>query len=171
MDYAGVVHERMKRVILLPTVLSVVMIVGLFPAALATHFTPFNGSMSGNGTATSTTTNSITATVHLNHFGKSRLVGVTTVTGTTGCGGFVGTEKDTITSADGEQVFVSGNGTSCMVRSSPPEFQDTVSFTIIGGTGRFADASGSGTVHTTIIITSPTGDSSFAANITGTITY
>jgi len=127
--------------------------------------------MSGTGVATSATRNSITATVSLEHLGKSMLVGTTSVTGTSNCGGFVGRERDTITAANGDRIFVSGNGVSCPTSSNPPTFQDTVTFTVTGGTGRFAQASGSGQVHTTIVITSPTGDSTFTATITGTITY
>lgn len=147
------------------------MIAGLFPPAFATHATPLNGHMSGNGIATSPITNSITATVFLEHLGKSKLVGTTMVTGSSNCNGFVGKELDTITSANGDMLFLSGHGTSCPTSSNPPVFQDTVIYTVTGGTGRFANASGSGTTQTTIVITSPTGASTFTATITGTISY
>ncbi len=93
------------------------------------------------------------------------------VTGRSECNGFVGIERDTITSANGDMIFLSGNGVSCPASSTPPIFHDTVSFKVLGGTGRFAHASGSGTTQTTITITSPNGDSAFTAAITGTITY
>ena len=161
----------MKRLILVPAILSILMSLGAFPAALASSSTPFNGRMSGSGIATSETTNSITATVYLEHLGKAMLVGTTTVTGKSECGGFIGIEKDTITAANGDEVFTSGNGVSCPVSSNPIVFRDTVTFAVVGGTGRFADASGSGTVQTTIVITSPTGASTFTATITGAISY
>ena len=160
----------MKGLIIIAT-LSTLILLGAFSPAFATHPVPFNGRMSGSGTATSQTTNSIVATVHLQHFGKSRLVGTTTVTGTSACGGFVGTEVDTITASNGDKILVSGDGVSCPVSANPIMFQDNVTFTITGGTGRFEHASGSGVVHTAITITSPSGDSTFSASITGTITY
>ena len=161
----------MKRLILVPAILFVLIVLGAFPAGFATNSRPFNGTMLGSGIATSATTNSITATVHLQHLGKSMLVGTTMVTGVSECGGFVGIEKDTITAANGDQVFVSGNGVSCPVSSNWTVFHDTVTFTVTGGTGRFAGSSGSGTTMTTIVITSPAGASTFTAIIAGTITY
>ncbi len=99
--------------ILVPMVLSALMILGVFPVASAVHATPLEGHMSGTGLATSQTSNSITATVYLTHLGESELIGTTMVTGTNECGGFVGQEHDTITSASGDKIFLSGNGTSC----------------------------------------------------------
>src|SRR6266540_2989665 len=152
----------MKNAILIATVLSaLVVVVGAFPAAFATHSVPFNGSLSGSGTATSQNLNRITAKGHLSGLGKIMLVGTTTVTGLSECGGFVGTEQDTITAANGDQVSIAGNGVSCP-GSDQNVFQDTVHFTITGGTGRFAEASGSGTIQTTLFVTSPTS-STFSA--------
>lgn len=148
--------------------LSLLTVIWAFPAALAAPERPFNGHMSGNSIATSQTTNHITATIFLEHLGKSQLDGTTTVTGFSDCNGFVGTEQDTITAPNGDKIFISGNGVSCP--ASPTVFQDTVAFTVTGGTGRFSDASGSGKVQTTINITSQT-TATFTANISGTIAY
>ncbi len=152
----------------IPIILFVLVMLGAFPAALAIHARPFNGHISGNSIAISQTSNSITATVHLTHLGNSHLIGTTTVTGQSECGGFVGIEKDTITAANGDEIRLSGNGVSCP--TTPAVFQDNVTFTITGGTGRFTTASGSGTIHTTIVITSLT-TATFTATIAGTISY
>ena len=153
---------------MVPVILAVLSLVSAFPMVFASHAVPFNGRMSGSGIATSQTSNAITATVHLEHLGKSELVGTTTVTGLSACGGFVGVETDIITAANGDEVFISGTGVSCP--ASPTVFQDTVNFSITGGTGRFADASGSGITQTTIHITSQT-TSTFTATISGTISF
>jgi len=166
----GGVQNRMKRVIITVTILSLVLVASsALPAAFATASKPFNGSISGSGIATSQNSNHITATGHLTGLGKTTLVGTTRVTGLSGCGGFVGTEQDTLTAANGDQISITGNGVSCP-SFDQNVFQDTVSFTITGGTGRFAEASGSGTIQTTLVITSPT-TSTFSATITGTISY
>ena len=149
------------------SLLAVLLVLGTSPPVYATHSTPFNGHMSGNSIAVSEISNNITATVYLDHLGKSHLVGTTTVTGRNECGGFVGTEKDTITAANGDEIHLLGSGTSCP--KSPTIFQDTVTFTITSGNGRFADARGSGTIHTTIIITSLT-TAMFNATINGQLT-
>lgn len=147
-------------------IIAVLAQLAIIPPAFATANVPFNGHMSGNSHAISGTSNSITATIFLEHLGKSQLVGTTTVTRQSSCGGFVGTEKDTITAANGDEIFLSGNGISCP--RSPTVFQDTVTFTIVGGTGRFIDAAGSGTTQTTIVITSLT-TATFTATISGTM--
>jgi hypothetical protein len=149
-------------------VLTLLVAVGSLPAAFATSAVPFDGHMSGSSIAISPTSNHITATLYLEHLGKSHLVGTTSVTGQTRCGGFVGTETDIITAANGDEIFVFGNGVSCP--TSPTVFHDNVTFTVTGGTGHFTGASGSGTVHTTIVITSET-TSTFTAIIDGTISY
>src|SRR5215510_7842242 len=161
----------MRKISVIAAILSAVVLAGVFPVAFASHSTPLKGSMAGSGVATSQTTNSLTATGHLSHLGRLTLVGTTSVTGASDCGGFVGTEQDTITSQNGDKIFVSGNGVSCPISTSPLMFQDTVTFSVTGGTGRFANASGSGAVHTTIVIISQTGDSTFTATIDGTITF
>ena len=158
----------MKRMITIPVIVAVLSLVGAFPTVFAAHAVPFNGHMSGSGTATSQTSNVITATVYLEHLGKSNLVGTTTVTGQSTCGGFVGVETDIITAANGDEVFLSGTGVSCP--ASPTIFQDTVTFSITGGTGRFADATGLGITQTTINLTSQT-TSTFTATISGTISF
>ena len=156
----------MTRLIKIPAMLILVAGLAALPSAAAVHTSPFNGHMSGSSVATSEVGNNLTATIFLNHLGRSQLVGTTTVTGQNACGGFIGTEKDTITAPNGDKIFLFGHGVSCP--TSPTTFQDTVTFTITGGTGRFADASGSGTTQTAITITSQT-TATFTATITGTI--
>ena len=158
----------MKKLTMTPAVLVVLSLLGALPLASASHAVPFNGHMTGNSAAISEVSNSITATIYLQHLGKSHLIGTTTVTGPSDCNGFVGTENDTITAPNGDKIFLSGHGRSCP--SSPTVFQDTVTFTVTGGTGRFADATGSGTTLTTINITSQT-TATFTATITGTVSY
>jgi hypothetical protein len=158
----------MKILTMIPALLTVLFTLGSLPAAFATGVVPFEGHLSGSSIATSQASNNITAIVYLEHLGKSHLVGTTTVTGQTKCGGFVGTERDTITAANGDEIFAFGYGVSCS--TSPTVFHDNVTFTVTGGTGHFTGASGSGTVHTTIVITSET-TSTFTAIIDGTISY
>jgi hypothetical protein len=158
----------MKILAMTTALLTILVAIGSLPAAFATSTVPFKGHMSGSSIAISQASNNITATVYLEHLGKSHLVGTTTVTGQTKCGGFVGTEKDIITAANGDEIFVFGHGVSCP--TSPTVFHDNVTFAVTGGTGRFTGASGSGTVHTTIVITSET-TSTFTAIIDGTISY
>ena len=154
---------------LIISVLGLLTILGAFPAAFATHSTPFNGSGSGTFTDTSPTTVLITGTGYYDHLGFTNLRFPSTITGSAACGGFTATEQDTYTGANGDSVFQTVHDTICPT-STPGAFQLTGSFTVTGGTGRFIDASGSGTVSASVTFTSATSGT-FAGTQTGTITY
>jgi hypothetical protein len=143
----------MKFLIL--TVLGLLTVVSAFPAAFAAHSTPFNGNGTGTFTDTSPTTVLIAGTGHYDHLGLTTLRFPSTITGQAACGGFTATEQDNYTGANGDSVYLTVHDTICPT-SSPGAFQLSGSFTVTGGTGRFVDASGSGT---------------FAGKQTGTITY
>src|SRR3989442_15480431 len=85
----GGVKMRMKRMIVIPTMIAVIAVLGAFPVTFATHSTPLNGSFSGNFTITSTnpTKATITATGHYEHLGLTTFVGKATMTGPSDCGG------------------------------------------------------------------------------------
>lgn len=150
-------------------VLGLLTILGAFPAAFATHSAPFNGSGSGTFTDTSPTTVLITGTGYYDHLGLTTLRFPSTITGMAACGGFTAIEQDTYTGANGDSVFQTVHDTICPT-STPGAFQLTGSFTVTGGTGRFVDASGSGTVSASVTFTSATSGT-FVGTQTGTITY
>src|SRR5713226_7545988 len=155
--------------ILILGVLGLLMVLSAFPAAFASNSVPFNGRGSGTFTDTSPTTVLITGTGFYDHLGFTTLRFPSTITGAASCGGFTATEQDTYTAANGDSVFQTVHDTICPT-STPNAFQLTGSFTITGGTGRFADASGFGTVHASIVFTSATSGA-FSGTQTGTITY
>src|SRR6267143_3889187 len=149
-------------------VLGLLMVLSAFPAALGSNSVPFNGRGSGTFTNTSPTV-LITGTGYYDHLGLTTLRFPSTITGPASCGGFTATEQDTYTAANGDSVFQTVHDTICPT-STPNAFQLTGSFTITGGKGRFADASGSGTVQASITFTSAT-TGTFSGTQTGTISY
>jgi hypothetical protein len=154
---------------LLLAALGLLTVVSAFPAAFASHSTPFNGSGTGTFTDTSPTTVLITGTGNYDHLGLTTLRFPSTITGPAVCGGFTATEQDNYTGGNGDSVYLTVHDTICPT-STPGAFQLDGSFTITGGTGRFADASGSGTVSAAVTFTSATSGT-FAGKQTGTITY
>ena len=150
-------------------VLGLLMVLSAFPAALGSNSVPFNGRGSGTFTNTSPTTVLITGTGYYDHLGLTTLRFPSTITGPASCGGFTATKQDTYTAANGDSVFQTVHDTICPT-STPNAFQLTGSFTITGGTGRFEDAAGLGTVHASISFTSATSGT-FSGTQTGTITY
>jgi len=154
---------------LLTTIVGLLTILGAFPAAFATHSTPFNGTGSGIFTDTSPTTVLITGTGYYDHLGLTTLRFPSTITGPAACGGFTATEQDTYTAANGDGVFQTVYDTICPT-TTPNAFTLTGSFTVTGGSGRFAGASGSGTVQASITFTSAT-TGTFSGTQAGTISY
>jgi hypothetical protein len=73
----------------------------------------------------------------------------------------------TITAANGDRLFLAFSGTG--VRTGPSQFDDTLSYTITGGTGRFGGASGSGVIHSTDEPSTPTGQVPFVFDLEGVI--
>ena len=156
----------MKSLVL--TVLSIVMALSAFPA-FATPSVPFNGHGTGTFTDTSPTTVLITGTGTYDHLGLTTLTFPTMITGVAQCGGFTAVEQDTYTGANGDSVFQTVHDTICPT-STPGAFHLTGSFVVTGGTGRFAHASGSGSVDAAVTVTSQTSGT-FSGTQTGSITY
>jgi hypothetical protein len=159
----------MKRLILIPTIVAVLGMLAVFPMAFASHSTPFNGSFSGTFKLTSRTSAVITGAGHAEHLGETSFAAAATDTGPATCeGGFVATEQETYTAANGDQVFSSSHDVGCP--TSQTTFHIAGSWTITGGTGRFDHASGTGTVSVNGVMTSSTSGT-FSLSITGTIAY
>jgi hypothetical protein len=155
--------------ILILGVLGLLMVLTVFPAAFASNSVPFNGSGSGTFTDTSPTTVLIIGTGHYDHLGLTTLNFPSTITGKAECCGFAATEHDNYTGANGDSVYLAVHDTICPT-SSPNAFQLNGSFTVTGGTGRFTDASGSGTVQASVTFMSASSGT-FSGTQTGKITY
>src|SRR5437879_12142317 len=98
--------SRMKRMIVIPTIIAVMAVLGALPVTFATHSTPLNGSFSGSFTIISTTPTTkatITATGHYEHLGRTTFVGKATMTGPSESDGFHATEQNTHTTANGDK--------------------------------------------------------------------
>jgi hypothetical protein len=159
----------MKRLILTPAILAVLVLLGGFPLAFATHSRPFNGSYSGKFAAISPTQAAITGTGIVEHLGTIKLTGITSVTPSDICkDGRATKENETFTSSNGDAVFSSATGVACP--TSLGMFQLTAPFTITGGTGRFAHASGSGITQLSVVFTSMTTGTT-SGTVTGVINY
>jgi hypothetical protein len=144
----------MKRlVVFLLPILTVVAILGAFPAlVVADHGVPFKGSaeltFGMNGT--------LVGTGEGTHIGRFTEVASPVITGNT----FTATVI--LTAANGDEVHkMVTNGT---ITSNGTAFSGT--FMVVGGTGRFANATGSGQVE---MVVQP--DGTIAQTYDGTIQY
>jgi hypothetical protein len=154
--------------ILVPLVFGLLLVLGTCPVVFASTSLPFNGSGSGSFTEAFPTV-SITGTGNYEHLGLTQISIAGAITGFSACGGFTAMEQDTFTAANGDTVLLSVHDVFCPT-SSPFVFQFTGVFSITGGTGRFIDASGSGTIQGSITFTSASSGT-FSGATSGTISY
>ena len=115
-------------------------------SAAAGHQVPFRASYSGTAAFTSATTALFTGTGIASHLGRSTNVNHITVTGpATSCsGGFANINVETLTAANGDTLELRGpHDVGCPTR--PGVVHGTGDWTVTGGTGRFAGATGQGT--------------------------
>ena len=116
-------------------------------SAAAGHQVPFRASYSGAATFNSATGTALfTGTGIASHLGRSTNVNHITVTGpATSCsGGFANINVETLTAANGDTLELRGpHDVGCPTR--PGVVHGTGDWTVTGGTGRFAGATGQGT--------------------------
>jgi len=114
-------------------------------SAASTHQVPFHASFSGTAAFTSATTALFTGTGTASHLGRSTNVNHITVSGPANCpGGFANINIETLTAANGDTLVLTGDhDQGCP--TGPNAVHGTGDWTVTGGTGRFARATGQGT--------------------------
>jgi len=158
----------MTMKVLISAMTALVMVLAVSPMAFASSSVPFGGSAAGTFTMT-TTTATATGTGNFEHMGLTTVSATASFTGASTCGAFTATEQDVYTAANGDAISFFINDVFCST-SSPGVLQVTGSFQVVGGTGRFADATGSGTIQGTATLVTPTSGT-FTETTTGTISY
>jgi hypothetical protein len=125
----------------------------------ATQYVPMRGTVNGIATLGTQTVDlqtynvilpvSCTGSGNLSHLGKvsvSETHDMVVLASTGYTTGLMENGKATITAANGDQLDLAFTGTS---KRTANGFDDTIDYTITGGTGRFTGASGSGVIHST----------------------
>ena len=116
-------------------------------SAAAGHQVPFRASYSGKAVFTSATTALLTGTGTASHLGLSTNVNHITVTSLGGCPGgkgFANINVEKLTAANGDTLMLRGpHDQACP--TGPNAVHGTGDWTVTGGTGRFAGATGQGT--------------------------
>ncbi|MCB0223561.1 MAG: hypothetical protein KDI02_07730 [Anaerolineae bacterium] len=122
---------------------------------------PFKASVSGTVSITDELTFELAGIVKANHIGNMK--------GYQANGSFTSPNTDTLTetltAANGDTLTILCNQT--LEELSPGVYRGTDSWTVIGGTGRFSDATGSGTGETTVDLNAGT----FTKAMDGVVSY
>ena len=107
---------------------------------------PVQGSYSGTAAFTSATTVAFQGTGISSHLGRGTNQGGLVVTGldNTCPGGLANVNTETLTAANGDTITLSSHDVACPV--APGVYEGSGHFTVTGGTGRFRDATGQGTL-------------------------
>jgi len=106
---------------------------------------PFSASFSGTAAFTSQTTVAFNGAGQATHMGRSSNAGVSTIFGppnTAGCIPSLRTE--TLTAAYGDQLVIQSNDLGCPTGSTT--YHGTGNWVVVGGTRRFAGATGNGSI-------------------------
>ena len=157
-------HFRRALKILIPAALVLlVLTLGSSPMALAshTHTTFFEAILIGKFAFTSATT------VAASGKGASFPLGRVTAKGTVSIASNTGTPSVILTTANGDELFLTTTGTATFTSSTTALFSGT--YTITGGTGYLVHAAGHGTVNIVADLTS-SSSGTFFARICGDIT-
>jgi hypothetical protein len=129
---------------------------------------PFYGLASGSFSMSPTTV-SVTGAGLFQHLGLTSISATGTVASLTSCSGFSAVEQNVYTAANGDTINFAITNVFCS-SSSPTAFQVTGTFYVVGGTGRFAHATGSGTISGTAVLETP-DSGTFTFFQSGTIAY
>ena len=134
-------------------------------SAASTHQVPFHASFSGTAAFTSATTALFTGAGTASHLGRSTNVNHITVSGPANCpGGFANINIETLTAANGDTLVLTGDHDQACP-TGPEAVHGIGDWTVTGGTGRFAGATGQGTFDGVADF----GQGTFSFQLTGTI--
>ncbi len=152
--------------LVIPSVLVLLLALSASPVAFASHSTPFKCSFTEIFTFTSAITASFSGGGLCSHLGRSTVSGTGTLSNCTptSCSS---ANSATITAADGSTLSFSILGTRTF--TSPTTSTLSGTYTMTGGTGHLADATGFGTISDTAVVTSATGGM-VSTTLSGTIT-
>jgi len=123
---------------------------------------PFNGSVSGTVALTGPTTADLSGSGTSEYLGLTPYAGKVSDIASTDTG-MTNVLVETLTAANGDTLTLRCEQVA--LQKDPGIFDATDQWTVIGGTGRFSDASGSGTGVTHIDLNNNT----FSKQLTGTI--
>jgi hypothetical protein len=123
---------------------TVSLMLAVRPAFAGDGQLPFQASYSGSAAMTSPTTVSFNGSGNATHMGRITNVGTIDLTGPDGScsGGIANVNTETLTDNHGDTLTIVSQDVSCPTGSG--QFQGTGQWTVTGGTGRFAGATGQG---------------------------
>ena len=119
---------------------------GLTPASAKEQQVPFKAHFSGDLSFTDASHIQLIGTGDASHLGRSTSNTTIANVGPAACeGGFAVESEETLTAANGDQLRWTVDDEACPT-ATPMVFRISGAYTVVGGTGRFAGATGQGTI-------------------------
>jgi hypothetical protein len=140
---------KVRHAVLAPLAAAVTLgLLALAPATAADGRVPFEARLSGTAAFTSPTTVEFHGTGHATHLGRIvgsgvAILGPPTGNCPDGAPGIPNVHTETLTAANGDELVIRMVNVGCP--TGPFTFRGTGHWTVLGGTGRFRDATGQGT--------------------------
>jgi len=147
-------------------VLAIATVVVGAGSAVASASIPFAALFSGSAAFTSPTTTAFSGSGIATEMGAIVDAGTVQITGSDDpscAGGIPNVHVEVLTAANGDRLRISSNDVACPV--GPGQYHGTGTWVVIGGTGRFTSATGSGTFRGVSDFVAGT----FSITLTGTI--
>jgi hypothetical protein len=145
--------------------MAMVASVGLTPVSAAGQV-PFKGQFSGSLSFAGPSTILLNGSGTASKLGNSTNASTVEVVGPAACAnGFRVHSVETLTAADGDELTWTVDGDACPTDATLTVFRISGPYTVVGGTGRFAGATGSGTIE----CLGDFANGRFAFTVTGTV--
>jgi hypothetical protein len=131
---------------------------------------PFSASFSGTVAFTSQTTVAFDGAGQATHMGRSSNAGVTTVVGPPNPAGCIpNLNTETLTAANGDRLVIQSNDLACPI--GPTTLHGAGHWVVVDGTGRFAGATGSGSLDGVSSFGPGLSAGTFQFTLTGSVSY
>lgn len=132
----------MTRFLALPGLVVAIALAFAAQAGAGNAQVPFSATFSGTAFFTSPSTTRFLGTGEATHMGRSSSVGDVSISPPNAAGCYPNVNVETLTAADGDQLVIRSDDQACPI--GPTSFHGSGNWVVVGGTGRFADATGSG---------------------------
>src|SRR5262245_32718355 len=141
--------KRGAVLVILLVAIAALGIVGLAPATAGNAQVPFTANTTGTpvwATANTVETHGVGNATHVGRFSNSGLIVLSGPTGSCpGRGpGYPTVQPETLTAVNGDQLVIGIDGFAC--QTGPDSWHGAGTWTVIGGTGRFEETTGGGTL-------------------------
>jgi hypothetical protein len=136
--------QRLRRSLLAVVVVGV-LLTGGTSAVAATSQVPFGAVFAGSATSTGPATSAFVGTGIALWLGRITTHGSAQATGISGsCAGIANVNTETLTARNGDALTLVSNDVACPI--GPGQYHGIGHWNVIGGTGRFAHATGAGSL-------------------------